>query len=78
MGLLNFAGKLIVGTLEVGLKVGGALLGAAWDTAKEADQVRRNSSGMSNSELLKGYMDNNNSVAARMGYGAELKNRYRK
>lgn len=78
MGLLNFAGKVVVGTLKVGVAVGGAILGAAIETASQAQGVRNSSGGMSDSQLLNGYMNRNNSMAERMGYGAALQDRYRK
>ncbi len=78
MGLLNLAGELIVGTLKVGVAVGGALLGAAFESASQAQNVRNSSGSMSNAELLNGYLDKSNSMSTRIGYGAALQDRYRK
>ena len=78
MGLLNFAGKVVVGTLKVAGKVAVAGAKALVETAVQAQGVRNSSGGMSDSQLLNGYMNRNNSMAERMGYGAALQDRYRK
>ena len=74
----KLAGNLAVGTLKIGVAVGGAILGAAIENASQAQNVRNSSGGMSNAELANGFLDKNNSMSTRMGYGAALQDRYRK
>lgn len=75
MGLL---GDVVGGVF----KLGGALVVAGIDAivqgTKEANQVRNNARGMSDQELLNGYMNKNNSFGARAGYGAAFKDRHRR
>lgn len=75
MGLL---GDVVGGVF----KLGGALVVAGIDAivqgTKEANQVRNNARGMSDQDLLNGYMNKNNSWGARAGYGAAFKDRYRR
>lgn len=78
MGLLNFVGKVAVGTIKVGVGLAGAIIGAAVDTTKEANNIRNSSQTkrMSDAELINGFKNTSNSTAQRMAYGAELKDRH--
>ncbi len=77
MGLF---GDVIGGAFKIGGTLIEAGINAFIQGAKEADHVRKSAStrGMSDRELLDGYMNRNNSWGARAGYGMELKNRYRR
>ena len=77
-GTVELAGALAVGTVKVAGKVAVAGAKALVETAVQAQGVRNSSGGMSDSQLLNGYMNRNNSMAERMGYGAALQDRYRK
>lgn len=77
MGLFGFAGKLIGGTLKVGVKVAGAVVGAAVNTAVQANNVRNSSGHMSDRELIEG-IKNTKSAAERAGYAQVLKDRHGK
>lgn len=78
MGLLNFVGKVAVGTIKVGVGLAGAVLSAALDTTKEANNIRNSSQTkrMSDAELIDGFKNKSNSTAQRMAYGAALKDRH--
>ena len=77
-GTVELAGALAVGTVKVAGKVAVAGAKALVETAVQAQGVRNSSGGMSNAELANGFLDKNNSMAERIGYGAALQDRYRK
>ena len=75
MGLL---GDVVGGVFKLGVTAVGFGIKAIIDGANEANQVRNNARGMSDQELLNGYMNKNNSWGTRAGYGAAFKDRHRR
>ena len=75
MGLL---GDVVGGVFKLGVGLVGAGIDAIIQGTKEANNVRNNARGMSDQELLNGYMNKNNSWGARAGYGAAFKDRHRR
>ncbi|MBR0062471.1 MAG: hypothetical protein IJP68_13435 [Selenomonadaceae bacterium] len=75
MGLL---GDVVGGVFKIGVGIVGAGIDAIIQGTKEANNVRNNARGMSDQELLNGYMNKNNSWGARAGYGAAFKDRHRR
>lgn len=49
------------------------IFGAVASEMNKGMNTMQNSRGMSNQELLRGYLDKNNSAGERAGYGALLK-----
>ena len=78
MGLFNFAGDIIVGTLKIGGKIVVAGGKALWNAANEANDVRHSSGHMSDAELINGFKNTKNSFAERAGYMQALKDRHGK
>lgn len=77
-GTVELAGTLAVGTAKVAGKIAVAGAKALVENAVQAQGIRNSSGGMSNAELANGFLDKNNSMSTRMGYGAALQDRYRK
>ena len=71
MGLLGGVLKVGVGIVKFGVET-------FIDAAGEAQQVRNNSRGMSDRDLIGGFKNTSNSVGERMGYLQALKDRHRK
>lgn len=75
MGLL---GDVLGGVCKIGFGIAKFGVETLIKTAGEAQNVRRSSRGMSDQELLNGYMNRNNSLGTRVGYGTALRDRHRR
>ena len=75
MGLL---GDVVGGVLKIGVGVVKFGVETLIDVAGEAQQVRNNSRGMSDRDLLNGVRDKNSSWAEKVGYASAFKDRHRK
>ena len=75
---MSLLGDVVGGVFKLGVSAVGFGIKTIFDVASEANQVRNNSRGMNDQELLNGYMNKNNSWGARVGYGAAFKDKHRR
>ena len=75
MGLL---GDVVGGVFKIGFGVVKFGVETLIDAAGEAQNVRNNARGMSDQELLNGFMNKNNSWGTRAGYGQAFKDRHKR
>lgn len=75
MGLL---GDVVVGVFKIGVGVIKFGVETLIDATGEAQNVRNNARGMSDQELLNGFMNKNNSWGTRAGYGQAFKDRHKR
>ena len=75
MGLL---GDVVGGVFKIGFGVAKFGVETFIEIAGQAQNVRQNSRGMSDNDLIGGFKNKNNSVAERMGYLQALKDKHRR
>ncbi|MBQ3452471.1 MAG: hypothetical protein IJG32_09415, partial [Selenomonadaceae bacterium] len=67
---MSLVGDVFFGVIAVGAGVAKVGLEAVFGVAEEAQRTRERARGMSDQQLLNGYMHKSNSLGARAGYGA--------
>lgn len=75
MGLL---GDVVGGVFKVGVALVGAGIETVIKGTQEANRVRNGARGMSDQDLLNGYLNKNNSWGARVGYGAAFRDKHKR